>query len=304
MNNRLLAILAATGASTIYGINHTVAKGLMPIYIEPFGFILLRVLGAAILFWLISIWGPKEKIATSDWPRLLGCTVFGMVINMLLFFKGLSLTTPINSSVIITISPILVLVLAAVLIKERITILKTVGIITGLAGAMALIFFSKEATDNAPNIPLGNFFVIINALSYGLYLILVKPLTAKYHSFTLMKWLFLFAVIINLPITLNEFLDVEWKALPAHALLKMGFVVVGTTFLTYLLNVFALKELSAATISAFIYLQPLIAIIYAVATGADSLNLVKVMAALLVFAGVYMVTRKPKPIALKDDDLP
>lgn len=304
MSKRLLAIFAATGASTIYGINHTVAKGLMPIYIEPFGFILLRVLGAAILFWLISIWGPKEKIATSDWPRLLGCTVFGMVINMLLFFKGLSLTTPINSSVIITISPILVLVLAAILIKERITVLKTTGIITGLAGAMALIFFSKEATDNAPNIPLGNLLVIINALSYGLYLILVKPLTAKYHSFTLMKWLFLFAVIINLPLTLNEFLEVEWKALPAHALLKMGFVVVGTTFLTYLLNVFALKELSAATISAFIYLQPLIAIIYAVATGADNLNLVKVSAALLVFAGVYMVTRKPKPIALKDDDLP
>lgn len=295
MSKRLLAILAATGASTIYGINHTVAKGLMPIYIEPFGFILLRVLGAAILFWLLSIWGPKEKIATSDWPRLLGCTVFGMVINMLLFFKGLSLTTPINSSVIITISPILVLVLAAVLIKERITVLKTVGIITGLAGAMALIFFSKEATDNAPNIPLGNFLVIINALSYGLYLILVKPLTAKYHSFTLMKWLFLFAVLINLPLTLNEFLEVEWTGLPAHALLKMGFVVVGTTFLTYLLNVFALKELSAATISAFIYLQPLIAIIYAVATGADSLNLVKVSAALLVFAGVYMVTRKPRP---------
>lgn len=295
MNKRLLAIFAATGASTIYGINHTVAKGLMPVYIEPFGFILLRVLGAAILFWFISIWGPKEKIATSDWPRLLVCTVFGMVINMLLFFKGLSLTTPINSSVIITISPILVLVLAAVLIKERITVLKTAGIITGLAGAMALIFFSKETTDNAPNIPLGNFFVIINALSYGLYLILVKPLTAKYHPFTLMKWLFLFAVIINLPLTLNEFLEVEWTALPAHALLKMGFVVVGTTFLTYLLNVFALKELSAATISAFIYLQPLIAIIYAVATGADNLNLLKVSAALLVFAGVYMVTRKPKP---------
>lgn len=303
MNKRLLAILAATGASTIYGINHTVAKGLMPIYIEPFGFILLRVLGAAILFWFISIWGPKEKIATSDWPRLLGCTVFGMVINMLLFFKGLSLTTPINSSVIITISPILVLILAAVLIRERITLLKILGIITGLAGAMALILFSKESTANAPNIPLGNFFVIVNALSYGLYLVLVKPLTAKYHSFTLMKWLFLFAVIINLPLTLHEFLEVEWTSLPAHALLKMGFVVLGTTFLTYLFNVFALKELSAATISAFIYLQPLIAIIYAVATGADTLNLTKVSAALLVFAGVYMVTRKPKPIGLKDDDL-
>lgn len=299
MNKRLLAILAATGASTIYGINHSVAKGLMPTYIEPFGFILLRVSGAALLFWLISFWGPKEKIATSDWPRLLGCTVFGMVINMLLFFKGLSLTTPINSSVIITISPILVLILAAILIKERITFLKSAGIITGLAGAIALVLFSKESTANAPNIPLGNLLVIINALSYGLYLILVKPLTSKYHSFTLMKWLFLFAVIINLPITLNEFLDVKWKILPVDAILKMGFVVVGTTFLTYLLNVFALKELSAATISAFIYLQPLIAIIYAVATGADSLNLVKISAALLVFTGVYMVTRKPKSTSLK-----
>ncbi len=299
MNKRLLAILAATGASTIYGINHTVAKGLMPTYIEPFGFILLRVSGAAFLFWLISFWGPKEKIATSDWPRLLGCTIFGMVINMLLFFKGLSLTTPINSSVIITISPILVLVLAAILIKERITFLKSAGIITGLAGAIALVLFSKESTANAPNIPLGNLLVIINALSYGLYLILVKPLTSKYHPFTLMKWLFLFAVIINLPITLNEFLDVEWKKLPMDAIFMMGFVVVGTTFLTYLLNVFALKELSAATISAFIYLQPLIAIIYAVATGADSLNLVKISAALLVFAGVYMVTRKPKPTGSK-----
>lgn len=296
MNKRLLAILAATGASTIYGINHTVAKGLMPVYIEPFGFILLRVLGAAILFWLLSFWGPKEKIATSDWPRILGCTIFGMVINMLLFFKGLSLTTPINSSVIITISPILVLILAAILIKERITTLKITGIFTGLAGAVALVLFSKESTTNAPNIPLGNILVIVNALSYGLYLILVKPLTAKYHPFTLMKWIFLFAVIINLPLTLNEFMAVEWSALPSNAILSMGFVVVGTTFLTYLLNIFALKELSAATISAFIYLQPLIAIIYAVVTGADTLNLIKVSAALLVFAGVYMVTRKPKPI--------
>ncbi|GAB2761627.1 DMT family transporter [Salinimicrobium soli] len=296
MNKRLLAILAATAASTIYGINHTVAKNLMPEYIQPFGFILLRVVGAAILFWLISFWGPKEKIATSDWPRILGCTIFGMVINMLLFFKGLSMTTPINSSVIITITPILVLILAAVLIRERITVLKTAGIIIGLAGAVSLILFGKEQTFNAPNIPLGNLLVIVNAFSYGLYLILVKPLTSKYHPFTIMKWLFLLAVIINLPLTLNEFLEVEWTSLSPEVMGRMAFVVVGTTFLTYLLNVFALRQLSAATISAFIYLQPLIAIIYAVATGADTLNLTKIAAAILVFAGVYMVTRKPKPV--------
>ncbi|UZH54001.1 DMT family transporter [Salinimicrobium tongyeongense] len=295
MNKRLLAILAAIGAGTIYGINHTVAKALMPVYIQPFGFILLRVTGAAILFWLISPLGPKEKIATSDWPRLLGCSILGMCINMLFFFKGLNLTTPINSSVITTITPIIVLVLAAILIKEKITLLKTIGIITGLAGALGLILFSSSEVRNASNIPLGNFLVLVNATSYGLYLILVKPLTGRYHPFTLMKWLFTMAVIINLPFTLKEFIQVEWSSLPIEAILGMSFVVVGTTFLTYLLNVYALRQLSASTISAFVYLQPLIAIIYAVSTGADSLNLLKIVAALLVFAGVYMVTRKPRP---------
>lgn len=297
MNKRLLAILAAIGASTIYGINHTVAKGLMPVYIQPFGFILLRVTGAAILFWLISFWGPKEKVATSDWPRLFGSALLGMCINMLFFFKGLSLTTPINSSVITTITPIIVLVLAAVLIREKITFLKTLGIITGLAGALGLIFFSRDQVQNAPNLPLGNLLVLINATSYGLYLILVKPLTSKYHPFTLMKWLFLMAVVINLPFTLGEFTEVQWTNLPKEAIFGMSFVVVGTTFLTYLLNVFALRQLSASTISAFVYLQPLIAIAYAVSTGADSLNLLKIVAGLFVFTGVYMVTRKPKPVA-------
>ena len=292
MNNRLLAILAAIVASAIYGLNHTIAKGVMPTYIEPFGFIFLRVFGAAILFWIISLFGPKEKIATSDWPRMVMCAIFGMVINMLFFFKGLSLSTPINSSVIVTLSPVMVLILASILIKERITLLKSIGIVVGLAGALVLILFSSESTGNAPNIPLGNLLFIVNAFSYGLYLILVKPLTAKYHSFTLMKWLFSIGVIINMPIAIGQFTDVHWLTLPWGAIWRMGFVVLGTTCLTYLLNVYAMKELSASTISAFIYLQPLIAIIYAIAVGADTLNLVKISAGILVFAGVYMVTKK------------
>ncbi|WP_289022262.1 DMT family transporter [uncultured Salegentibacter sp.] len=289
---RFLAILAAIGAGTIYGLNHTIAKGVMPTYIEPFGFIFLRVFGAAILFWSISWLGPKEKIATSDWPRILGCAVFGMVINMLFFFKGLSLSTPINSSVIVTLSPVMVLILASILIRERITLLKTLGIIVGLAGALVLVLFSTDSTENAPNIPLGNVLFIVNAFSYGLYLILVKPLTTKYHALTLMKWLFLIGVVINFPITIGEFTEVNWGSLPFDAIWKMAFVVAGTTFSTYLLNIYALKQLSASTISVFIYLQPLIAIVYAILIGADELNLVKAVAAILVFIGVYMVTKK------------
>ncbi|MBA3987153.1 MAG: DMT family transporter [Flavobacteriales bacterium] len=302
MNPRALAILAATAASTIYAINHSIAKGLMPEFIKPYGFILLRVSGAAVIFWLFSIGFPKEKIDAKDWKRLVACAFFGMVINMLMFFKGLSLSTPINSSVIITISPVLLLVLSAILIKERITVIKTVGIILGLAGALALVFFGEREQFNAPNIPLGNILFIVNAISYSIYLILVKSLTAKYSSITLMKWLFLFAFVINLPIGLKEFTQVQWVSLPAVVIREMAFVVVGTTVLTYLFNIYALRELKASTIGAFIYLQPVLAVIFAVMLGVDQLTPLRILAALLIFTGVYLSSLKPKNPALEKSD--
>lgn len=296
MDKRTIALLAAFGASLIYAINHTVAKGVMPTYIKPFGFIMLRVVGASVLFWIASIWTPKQKIERKDWPRLLICAVFGMGINMLMFFKGLQLSTPINSSVMITISPIFVFILSAFFIKEKITFLRTVGILLGFAGALGLILFGAEIRQDAPNIPLGNFMFIINAMSYGIYLLLIKPLTTKYHSITLMKWLFLIGVFINFPITISEFKEVMWTSLPLDAVWKMIFVVIGTTFLTYLLNIFALRSLKASTLAAFIYLQPLLAICFAIAMNADSLNMVKIISALLVFLGVYLVTKPSKKV--------
>lgn len=292
MDKRLLAILAAIGASAIYGLNHTIAKGVMPAHIEAFGFIMLRVLGASILFWLLSPFAPKERIDKKDYPRMLGCAVFGMCINMLFFFKGLSLSTPINSSVIVTLSPVMVLILASFILKEKITLIKGIGIALGLSGALALVLFSTDSVSNAPNIPLGNLMFIINAFSYGFYLVIVKPLTKKYHAITLMKWLFLMGVILNLPVTYSEFTAVDWLNLPFDAIWRMAFVVAGTTFSTYLLNIYALKQLSASTISVFIYLQPLIAIIYAILVGADQLTTIKVAAGLLVFVGVYLVSFK------------
>jgi len=294
MNNRTLALLAAFGASAIYAANHTIAKGVMPTYIKPFGFILLRMIGATLLFWIISLWAPKEKVAKKDIPRLVLSAIFGLVINTLLFFKGLELSTPINSSVIITISPIIVLILSAIIIKEKIGLIKVIGIIIGFAGALSLILFGAEVRQDAPNIPLGNSFFVINATSYACYLVVVKPLTAKYHVFTLMKWLFLTGLVINFPITVSEFTEVQWSALPFDAIWKMAFVVIGTTVLTYLLNMYALQHLKASTIGVFIYLQPLLAIIFAIALGADTLNIIKITAAALVFLGVYLVTKKEK----------
>lgn len=294
MKPRDLALLAATAASAIYAVNHTLAKGLMPDVIQPFGFILLRVSGAALLFWIISLFYPSEKIDRSDWFRIIACAFFGMVLNMLLFFKGLSLSTPINSSVVITLVPVLLLVMSFFFLKEKITWLKIFGIGLGLIGALLLILFGIKTQTNAPNISLGNFFFIINATSYSIYLITVKPLVSKYSSITLMKWFFIFAVIINLPIGISEFTKVDWPNLTFDSAWKLTFVVIGTTVLTYLFNIYALKQLRPSTIGAFIYLQPVLATFFAVIMGADSLTTLRVLAAVLIFTGVFLSSRKSK----------
>lgn len=295
MSQRSWALLAALGATTIYGLNHTIAKGVMPVYIRPLGLVLLRVIGASILFWGISLFTKSEKIERRDWFRLLACAFFGMVVNMQAFFSGLELSTPINSSVLVTLTPIIVVGLSAILIRERIMKLKATGIALGLIGALILVLYGKETGINAPNIPLGNALFLLNATSFGLYLILVKKLLERYHPFTLMKWLFTIAVVINLPIGWSQFSDVQWTSMPLEPALRITFVVLATTFLTYLFNSYALTQLKASTVSAFIYVQPLVGIIFALLMGEDQMTLIKGVAAVLVLLGVYLVSKRPTP---------
>ena len=165
------------------------------------------------------------------------------------------------------------------------------GVVLGFIGAVVLIVFGNEVRQDAPNIPLGNFLFIINASAFAIYLIIVKPLSKKYTTVHLLKWLFLFGFIMALPITYREFDEVVWAELPLNALWRFAYVVIGTTFLTYLLNVFALKYLKASSVSVFTYLQPLIGISYAIMVGADGLSLVKIFAAAGIMFGVYLVTK-------------
>ncbi len=293
MNKRMWALLAALGATTIYALNHTIAKGVMPTYVQPFGFIQLRVTGAAILFWSFSIFLPKEKIDRSDWARFLVCTLFGAGINMLSFFKGLELSTPINSSVIITATPILVFTFSAFLLKEKASMRKKVGVVLGLIGALFLVLFGKEIRTDAPDIPLGNFLFLVNATSYGLYLILIRPLTQKYHLITVLKWLFLLGTFLNIPITYQEVAAISWSTLPFNeAIFPIIYVIVGTTCMTYLLNMYALRTLTASSVSIFAYVQPLLGILFAIWMGSDSLTVTKFVAAIIVCVGVYLVTKK------------
>lgn len=287
--------MAAIGATTIYGLNHTIAKGVMPAYVQPYGFILLRVTGAALLFWLVSFLVPQQKIERSDWGRLLVCAALGAAVNMLAFFKGLSLSTPINSSVLVTTTPIMVIVLSALLIKEKITLQKAFGVLIGCIGAVTLILFGAETRQDAPNIPLGNILFVVNSTCYGTYLILIKKLIEKYHPFTLMKWLFTIGIVINFPIAIGQVLEIQWGTLPFDIVGSILFVVVGTTFFTYMFNVFALTQLKASTVSAFVYLQPLIGILFALFSGKDQLTAIKILATGLVLLGIYLASKRPKP---------
>jgi len=285
--------LAAFGATLIYGLNHTVAKNVMPVYIGPYAFILLRVIGASLLFWTVSLFIKSEKIDKKDWPRIILCAFLGMVINMLAFFKGLELSTPVNSSVMITLSPIVVFIFSAILLKEKIQSMKAFGIISGFVGALILVLYTAKSGENAPNIPLGNFLFIVNSFAYGLYLVLVKPLISKYNIITLLKWLFLLGVIMNFPVTISHFLEVEWTSLPLkEAVIPMLFVVIGTTFFTYLFNAYALTKLTASSLSSFIYLQPIVGIVFAISTKSDSLSLVSLAGMILIFIGIYLVTKR------------
>ncbi len=298
MSKRNLALLAATFVSIIYGMTFTIAKDVMPKYIDAFGFIVIRVGGTTLLFWLIWLFSigfkkeKTEKIESKDFPRIFVAAFFGVALNMLSFFKGLSYTSPISAAVIMVSTPMIVLVLSAIILKERMQKRMIFGIILGLIGTAFLILYGKSV-GNATQAGLGNFLVLVNALSYGLYLVLVKKLMDKYNAFTFVKWIYLIGFLMVLPFGWTEFQAVHWELVPTAIYWKIGFVIVFSTFLTYLLNLLSMRELKPTTVAVFVYLQPFFATVFAISTGKDELTLIKISAAVLIFAGVFLVTQKP-----------
>jgi len=290
MNKKVTAHLSVLFANIIYGANYSIAKEIMPSLIKPFGFIVIRVCTAAILFLLTYLLLFREKIERSDWPRLFACAVFGVAVNQLLFFKGLSLTSPINSGLMMVTNPIFVLVLSFILLSEPITTRRVIGIACGICGASLLILFGGHITSGVSN-PLGDLYILINSLSYALYLVMVLPLMKKYHPVTIMQAVFLMGSVMVLPFGLGEFTEIQWHTFQTGDWMATVFVVVGTTFLAYLFNTLALRELSAGVVSVYIYLQPLLAAGFALMLGKDQPNVLHLLAAALIFSGVWLTTK-------------
>jgi drug/metabolite transporter (DMT)-like permease len=291
MNSSVKVHLALFTVSLIYGATFTIAKQVMPEFVQPFAFILMRVSVAAVLIFVFHSLFIKRKI--TDWrdmKQLCISALFGVAFNMLLFFKGLSITTPINGAVLMMNTPIFVVVFAALYLKERITVQKVLGILIAAFGAVLLM--GGSSFNFSAQTVWGDVMVTANAIIYAFYLVYAKSLMQKYHPLTVTMWSFLFGWIVVLPFGAGEFMEIDFTSFTPKIWLFVAFVTVGSTFLTYVLNAYALRKASSSLVGSYIYLQPVLATLIAVFSGKDMLTIEKLMYILIIFTGVFLVSWK------------
>lgn len=291
----LWAHIALFAVNMLYGASHILAKGVMPSYLTPSVFILFRVFGAAILFWLILSVSRSFKIERKDWMRLVGCGLFGVTVNQLFFFHGLNLSSSVNSGIIMAFNPIMVVILSGFALKEKITPIRLTGILIGAAGAVLLTLTGEKTVSETS---LGDLYLLINSFSYAVYLVLAKPLMKKYSPLLVITWVFTIGLgfLFLYPPVLKEFYATNFNSIPSDVWIKIVYVVVGVTFLTYLLTMFGLKYLSPSVSSSYIYFQPVMVIGFAflflylgIADDyTSSITLRKIIYMLLIFLGVYL----------------
>lgn len=282
--------LALTLVSLFYGINYSILKIVVPDFIGPYGFIVIRVCLASVFFWIIFSF-QKESIHWKDDGWLLAlCAFTGVAVNQLLFYKGLSLTTAVNGSIIMTLTPVLVLIWAALLIGEKITRKKVVGIVLGMMGAIIILYQPEQALTSGNW--RGDILVFVNGASYACYLVLVKPLMKKYKPMTVVTWIFTIAVIFVLPIGFEQLSLVDFHALPPKVWLSITYIIIIVTVVVYFLNAWTLVRVNSSVVGAFIYLQPVFATLTAILFFDEDFLLKHLLAAAFVFIGVYLVTAK------------
>jgi drug/metabolite transporter (DMT)-like permease len=300
MQIRTKAHIAVIAANLFYGINFSVMKYVTGHLMHPIALNVLRVLGATILFWVMGFWQKTgNRISKKHYFRFFVCALTGVLINQILFVKGVSLTTNIRASLLMLVCPIAVVFIAAFVIKERITGSKIAGLLLGTAGAVILISM-KEPTAAGENLILGDIFIIINAISYAFYLVWVKPLMQHYNAVTVIRWVFTIAFLMMLPMGVGDLTEIKWAGFQWIDFAAIGFIIVAVTFCTFLFNIYGVKILGSTITGAYIYSQPLFAALIAILVTNDNQNLwLKLLAAVLIFAGVYLVSVKKGAVHVK-----
>ncbi len=262
--------------------------------VQAFGLNVVRVGVSVLLFWALYLLKPVSiKIDRSDRMRLFMCAVSGIAVNQLFFIKGLSLTYPIHAALLLLITPILIVFIAAWVLKERLGFLKVSGLALGILGALVLIL-ANDNSGNGDNVLLGDLFIIINAISYTIYFILVKPLMVKYNAVVVLRWVFTIGLVLVLPFGWVEFTEIPWEKYEAVDFTSMGLIVITGTFLAYLFNLYGIKILGSSVAGFYIYTQPVFAALIAMLFLHEQLAMYKILAAILIFSGVYLANKQIK----------
>jgi drug/metabolite transporter (DMT)-like permease len=293
MSNKLKAHIALLVSGLIFGANYWIAKEIMPEPLLPRQIIFIRVFSAAVLFWALSLTIKKETVSGKHLIIIALSSTLGVAINQIFFFEGLNLTTPVDAAILHAGSPIMVLIFAAWVIREKVFMINMLGVFFGAAGALLLIFSGKDVEVFRGDI-LGNIFILINLVAYALYLVLIKPIMKTYHPLTVMKWVFVFGLIAVTPFTFHTIIDFELQVLTGNTLFSLLYIVIGTTVIAYILTIYGLKYLKASSVGYYIYLQPLMAGVIGLIWYTETVSWVKAIAAVLIFAGVYFVNLKRK----------
>jgi drug/metabolite transporter (DMT)-like permease len=286
------AHIAVLSTNLFFAVNFSLVKYVSPAFIKPYALNILRVGVSLILFWLLwTMSDIKPHINKKHWPRFFLCGLTGIAINQMFFIKGLTFTSAIHASLLILLTPILITVFAFAVLKEKVTFIKALGLASGIGGAVLLII-SKEQSTKATNYLLGDLLIIINAISYTIYFIIVKPLMAEYPPLHVVRWVFTFGFFMILPFGWNEFFSIRWEQLAWSHYTAIAFIVIFGTFLAYFFNIYGIRHLGAGTTGAYIYTQPVFASIIAILFFHEQLTSSKLIAAAMIFLGVFMVSFK------------
>lgn len=291
-NSRWLGHLACFLAYSIFGFNIIVCKSLTSsTYLSPMGIFLLRSVGAGAIFWLLSLILPHESVARRDLPKIFVASLLGFFLTQLSFLAAIPLITPMESSIMSSLTPIYTMFVAAVAVREPITVKKAGGVLLSLCGVLYLILGMKTTGGVQQSSPIGIALMVGNALFFAMYLGIFRPLIERYSVVTFMKWIFLFSTVMSAPFAFEEVIALDYSALPSRWLWELSYLIVLATFVAYYLIPLGQKLIRPTLVSMYSYAQPIIAISISIAVGMDRLTVGRVIATLVVFAGVVIVSR-------------
>ena len=286
------AHIAVLSTNLFFAVNFSLVKYISPTLVKPYAINILRVGISLVLFWLLwTMSDIKPHIKRKHWGRFFLCGLTGVAINQMFFIKGLTYTSAIHASLLILLTPILITVFAFIVLKEKVTVIKAMGLALGIGGAVLLIL-SKEQSSSATNYLFGDLLIVINAISYTIYFIIVKPLMAEYPPLHVVRWVFTFGLFMILPFGWNEFISIPWEKLEWSHYVSILFIVVPGTFLAYFFNIYGIQHLGAGTTGSYIYTQPIFAALIAVIFFHEHLTASKLLAATMIFLGVFLVSLK------------